>query len=42
MATIAQSVAQNAHGGARVVGEGNKTQAVYTLLRDGKYEDCIR
>lgn len=42
MATVAQSVSMNAHGGVRALSEGNKTQAVYTLIRDQKWEQAIR
>ncbi len=42
MATIAKSVAQNAHGGVQKVGDGNKTQIVYTMIRDGQYTEAIK
>jgi hypothetical protein len=37
-----QSVAGNAHGGGKRMAEGNKTQTVYALIRDGKYDDVVR
>lgn len=40
--TVAQSVSMNAHGGVQKVGEGNKTQVIYTLIRDQKYAQVIR
>jgi len=42
MATIAQSISFNAHGGQARVGEGNKTQAVYTLISEQKYQEGQR
>lgn len=39
MATIAQSISMNAHGGQARVGEGNKTQAIYTLISEQKYQE---
>jgi tetratricopeptide repeat protein 30 len=42
MATIAQSISMNAHGGQARVGEGNKTQAVYTLISEQKYNEAIK
>lgn len=42
MATVAQSVSLNAHGGVARIQEGNKTAAVYTLIKDGKYGDAVR
>lgn len=32
----------NAHGGQARLGEGNKTQAIYSLIMDHKYSDAIR
>lgn len=40
--TVAQSVSMNAHGGVTRIMDGNKTQSVYPLLRDGKYADAVR
>jgi len=43
MATVAKSISLNAHGGQRKVGDGNnKTQAIYSMIRDGKYDDVIK
>lgn len=42
MATIAQTMSLNAHGGITRVVEGNKTQVIYTLLRDQKYTEAIK
>jgi len=42
MATIAQSISFNAHGGQARVGEGNKTHAVYTLISEQKYQEAIK
>lgn len=42
MATVAKSVALSAHGGAQRLGEGNKTQAIYSLIRDHKYHEAVR
>lgn len=40
MATVAQSVSMNAHGGIAKVRDGTKTQVVYTYLRDQKYSEA--
>lgn len=32
----------NAHGGQARLGEGNKTQAIYTLISEQKYQECIK
>jgi hypothetical protein len=32
----------NAHGGQARLGEGNKTQAIYTLISEQKYQECKR
>ncbi len=42
MATVAQSVSMNAHGGLQRLTEGNKTQAIYTLIRDQKYAEAVK
>jgi len=42
MATIAASISMNAHGGQARLGEGNKTQAIYTLIAEHKYQECIK
>lgn len=42
MATIAQSISMNAHGGQARLGEGNKTQAIYTLISEQKYQESIK
>jgi thioredoxin-like negative regulator of GroEL len=42
MATVAQSVSMNAHGGQARILDGNKTASVYTMLRDGKYQEAAR
>lgn len=42
MATVAQSVSMNAHGGQKRIGDGNKTQVIYELIREQKYHDVIR
>ena len=41
MTTVAASVGMNAHGGMMNVRDGNKTQVVYTLLRDGKCQEAV-
>lgn len=41
MATVAQSISMNAHGGQQAVKDGHKTQCVYTMIRDQKYADAV-
>ncbi len=42
MSTVAQSISMNAHGGITRLNEGNKTQVIYGMIRDGKYADVIK
>lgn len=42
MATIAQSISMNAHGGQARLGEGNKTAAIYTLIAEQKHHEAIK
>lgn len=42
MSTVASSIAINSHGGSRALKEGNKTSAVYSLLRDCKFADAVK
>ena len=41
MTTVAASQGMNAHGGQVNVRDGNKTQVVYTLLRDGNCQEAV-
>ena len=41
MATVAQSISMNAHGGQTAVRDGHKTQSVYAMIRDQKYAEAV-
>lgn len=41
MATVAQSISMNAHGGQQAVRDGHKTQSVYALIKDQKYGEAV-